>query len=208
MQLNDATLKYLRKQYTQKHRHYHTIRHVNDLMRTIYDHEELFANPTSAYLAAWFHDVIYEIGEGYKYNEERSAKALLHWIEDQHPEFYNSEEGQKAVKLAVLMIGATHGHGFDTIRPTVKLSEEEWNDIALFLDADLRILSRPQTVLLEFEENIRKEFSIYDDLVYNQGRKQVLESFLLRPKLYLSEMGKPWESKARKNLELLIKRLS
>ena len=207
MQLSDATLKYLRKQYAQKHRHYHTIRHVNALVNTIYDHEKLFKCPEAAYLAAWFHDVVYEVGDAYKDNERLSAVQFLRWMEEEHKEFYDSEEGAKIIPLALRMIGATYGHGFTAIRESYNLSEDDVNDIGLFLDADLRILSADEKTLLNFEENIRKEFSIYDDLVYNEGRKQVLESFLRRPKLYFSKMGESWEQQARDNLKFLIERL-
>ena len=207
MQLSEKTWKYLRKQYAQKHRHYHTIRHVNALIATIYDNERLFQCPDAAYLAAWFHDAVYEVGEAYKDNERLSCAQFLHWIEKEHSEFYESDQGTDKILLTLKMIGATKGHGFGTIRDIDKLSEDDTNDIGLFLDADLRILSANEKDLMKFEENIRKEFSIYPDLVYNQGRKQVLEGFLQRPKIYFSEMGKPWEQQARNNLQLLINRL-
>ena len=208
MQLSEKTLKYLRKQYAQKHRHYHTIRHVNDIINTIYVNERFFNCPTAAYLAAWFHDVVYEVGDAYKDNERLSCVQFLHWMENEHKEFYDSDEGARVMLLALRMIGATLGHGFSAIRESEKLSDEDINDIGLFLDADLRILAADEKQLLEYESNIRKEFSIYPDLVYNQGRKQVLESFLERPQLYFSKIGAQWEQKARANLKSLIERLS
>ncbi len=207
MQLNDKVLAFLRKQYSQPHRHYHTIRHVLSLLNTILCHESQFKNPEAAYLAAWFHDAVYEIGDEYKNNELRSCQAFLSQMEEHHKEFYDSEEGQATCTLALQMIGATMGHGFSNIKNLDMIAEADLNDIGMFLDADLRILSASREDLLEFEANIRKEFSIYDDLVYNPTRKQVLESFLKRPKIYFSEMGEHWERDARSNLKFLIERL-
>lgn len=55
-----------------------------------------------------------------------------------------------------------------------------------------------------FENDIRKEFSCYDDSTYRVGRIKVLQSFLNRPNIFMSQIGAGWEQKARNNLQLLI----
>ena len=48
-------------------------------------------------------------------------------------------------------------------------------DNALFLDADISILGSKLEVYKIYMQNIRKEYAIYSDKVYREGRKAVLK---------------------------------
>jgi predicted metal-dependent HD superfamily phosphohydrolase len=55
----------------------------------------------------------------------------------------------------------------------------------------------------------REEFARVDRSTYVAGRSAVLRSFLERPSIYLTHRGRLlWESKARRNLERSVNRLS
>ncbi len=57
---------------------------------------------------------------------------------------------------------------------------------ALFLDADLSILSSSKKRYKEYTQNVRKEYAFYDDTTYFLGRKKVLEIFLDKERIYES----------------------
>ena len=204
--ISTKTQKLLLKEYHKKHRHYHTYSHICHVLDTLHDHKDRLGNFQAAEFAANFHDIVYEVGDDYKYNEQRSCLKFLQMIEEDNPGLkYNPDDPDfKTLNLALVMIGCTHGHTLDRIRDPGRLSDSDLEDVKMFLDADIKILSESQDKVMRFEQEIRKEFSIYGDEAYRVGRTQVLRSFLERPRIYMSEIGRPWEDKARSNLQFLI----
>lgn len=207
--ISSKTQKFLLKEYRKKHRHYHDYAHVCHVLDTIIDHKDKFSDLQAAELAANFHDIVYEVGDDYDRNERRSCLKFLEMIEEDNPgiKYDRNDPDFRTVELAMVMIGCTHGHTLDRLRHRELLTDVQVEDIKMFLDADIKILSENEDRVLRFEDEIRKEFSIYNDEVYNQGRIQVLQGFLNRRQIYLSEIGQPWEQKARNNLQFLIDRL-
>ena len=61
--------------YAEKHRHYHDVRHLAAVLRSI---DELAADHDLflVRLAAWFHDAVYAIPPGQLTNEEASARLV------------------------------------------------------------------------------------------------------------------------------------
>jgi predicted metal-dependent HD superfamily phosphohydrolase len=75
-------------------------------------------------------------------------------------------------------------------------------DNALFLDADISIFGSKLEVYKIYMQNIRKEYAIYSDKVYREGRKEVLKRFLKKERLYLSNyFYNLYEEKARSNIK-------
>ncbi|MDQ2686612.1 MAG: hypothetical protein M3Y28_01965, partial [Armatimonadota bacterium] len=70
----------------------------------------------------------------------------------------------------------------------------------LLLDADLAILGAPETDYNAYAQAIRREYAWVPDVHYRQGRRRVLETFLQRPRLYLTPSFEPLEEQARANL--------
>lgn len=211
LKISDKTRKFLLKELHKKHRHYHTYSHVCHVLETLEGMKDKFGNFRAAELAAEFHDVIYEVDEAYDNNEINSCRVFLEKIEEDNPHLLDvdvEDPQYRTVYLALIMIGCTHGHTLDRIKDRKKFSEVEIEDIKMFLDADLRIFAERSDRFNDFEDGIRKEFSHYDDdEIYNHGRVKVLQSFLNRPKIYFSEVGKDWEETARSNLQRLIDEL-
>ncbi len=50
-------------------------------------------------------------------------------------------------------------------------------DTNYFIDADLSVLGQDWNLYSSYYKNVRKEYSIYTDLLYNPGRKKVLKHF-------------------------------
>ena len=89
------------------------------------------------------------------------------------------------------MVLATAGHAPDEADP----------DTRLFLDLDLSILGQSPAVYAEYSRAIRAEYAWVDDARYATGRRQVLQNFLMRPRLYFTpRWHDAWEAAAATNL--------
>lgn len=75
------------------------------------------------------------------------------------------------------------------------------NDTNYFIDADLAILGRGQYEYQKYTEQIREEYSIYPDFMYNNGRKKALQHFLQMDAIYKTDyFFEKYEKQARLNI--------
>lgn len=78
----------------------------------------------------------------------------------------------------------------------------------LFTDADLSILGSDPGTYNRYLKNIRKEYAMYPDILYDPGRKKVLLHFLNMDQIFKTkEFSGQLEAQARKNLEAELKML-
>ncbi|QEC80271.1 adenylyltransferase/cytidyltransferase family protein [Mucilaginibacter ginsenosidivorax] len=136
--------------YREPHRFYHTLDHLDDLCSQL----ELkgFADNHALLLATVFHDIIYDPRS--VTNEEDSAKYFNEvFIGDQH---------LKDEVTQIILDTKTH-------QPKTELSK-------VFCDADLNILTQPFDKLLQYEQQIFKEFQFVDYSIYREKRVEVLRS--------------------------------
>ena len=76
------------------------------------------------------------------------------------------------------------------------------SDNAYLLDFDLSILGKDWETYKNYTQQVRQEYKIYPDFLYNPGRKKVLLHFLERETLYFTESYKTqFENKARENIK-------
>ena len=80
------------------------------------------------------------------------------------------------VELCKNQILATKSHIKSTDRDTNYLT-----------DADLSVLGQNWQTYSLYYKNVRKEYSIYPDFVYNPGRKKVLNHFLSMDKIFKTD---------------------
>ena len=81
------------------------------------------------------------------------------------------------------------------------LSNENF-DTNYFLDADLSVLGQGWNSYSDYFKNVRKEYSIYPDILYNSGRKKVLKHFLAMEKIFKTDyFFRKFELNARQNLQ-------
>lgn len=178
-----STWKELERFYTQKHRYYHTLQHIAHVYSLL---ERQQHNITDWQVIRWsifYHDIIYDANK--KDNEERSAIKM---------------------KQVALSFGVNSGiteRAYQQIIAT-KLHEISLdNDTNLLLDADLSILGYSWEEYEAYAKNIRKEYSIYPDFMYNMGRRKVLKHFLQMENIFkTSTFQADFEQNARKNLEM------
>ena len=184
----DQIFQFLVEKYSENHRAYHNLGHINYLLREANKIE--FEDFDSVYFAIWFHDVIYEPKKSD--NEIESAKLAVKLLRE-------LGLNQQTISKIEQLILATQKHSVEDIDADGKI----------FLDLDLSILGATPDIYQQYSQAIREEYSHVLEILYRQGRKQVLESFLKREVIYFSEnLRERFENQARVNLANEIKELS
>ncbi|MBL0741890.1 HD domain-containing protein [Chryseolinea lacunae] len=167
--------------HAEKGRHYHTLQHLNNVVAELERVKPLVEDWSSLIFATAYHDVVYDALR--KDNEGKSA--LL------------AKERLTALSCQPQRIDRVVGH----ILATKAHVENEWADTNFFTDADLSVLGAPWEEYEKYYRNIRKEYSIYPDLLYNPGRRKVLQHFLDLKAIFKTEAFRErYEDQARKNL--------
>lgn len=177
----------LAEQYLHPDRHYHTMDHIQSVLKVVGLLADSATNLPAILLAAWLHDVIYDPRRGD--NEERSAAYAAGMLQ-QGP-------GGHLIETVSKLILATRDH-----RPSDL-------DCQILLDADLAILGAPAPDYLRYAQAIRQEYSWVAEAKYRSGRTAILQAFLQRPCIFgTSRMQAEREGAARRNLEWEIARLA
>ena len=179
----DRAFQLLVTAYTRSDRHYHNLTHIHHLLGATERFLDTIENPTAVLLAAWFHDFVYDSQASD--NELQSANIAGKLL---------TELGldEQLVDRVQQLIIATIGHQTDI------------NDLdrCIFLDADLAILGTDSVMYQAYAHSIRLEYSWVSEPDYIEGRVRVLESFLLRDRLYYTDvLFGELESIARENMQ-------
>lgn len=169
--------------YSTVGRFYHTLQHIHHVLETMEDLKLVAIDFSVIQLAAWFHDVIYDPKS--QDNEEKSA------------EYAEVVLTELAIPLATIA-------RVKTIILSTKTHQSPPDDIdcQILLDADLAILGAAASKYKAYSRAIRQEYSWVPDREYRWGRKQVLDRFLQRNRIYYtSELFLALEERARDNLQ-------
>lgn len=176
--------------YSSAGRIYHTLDHIQQVLKTIEQMRSLTLNLPTIQLAAWFHDVIYDSIA--KDNEEKSAE----YAEVVLNSLQISKTTIAQVKNLILY---TKNHQ----APAADI------DSQILLDADLAIFGSTESEYRDYAQAIRQEYSWVSDAEYRFRRKQVLQNFLHRKRIYLTEyLFVKLEKRARQNLQAEIADIS
>lgn len=170
--------------YGEAGRHYHSWRHIADLLE---GHDAVRALPDFAGLdhdaidlAILFHDAVYDTAR--TDNEVRSAALLLTHAGPA------AESGP--IRAAEAMIQATAAHAPSDDAAT-----------RLMLDLDLAVLGAPRPVYEAYAAAIRREYAAVPEAAWRFGRAGVLDRFLARLDLYQTRPFRDrFETAARTNL--------
>jgi predicted metal-dependent HD superfamily phosphohydrolase len=174
--------------YSEKHRHYHTIKHIDHCLRELDTATSLARDAAEVEFALWFHDAIYDPHSSK--NEERSADWACELLARHHA----SADRVKRVR--------------DHILATRHEALADDADSRLLVDIDLSILGADEAEYAEFEVNVCKEYRWVPALLFRRKRAEILESFLVRPQIYATELFQDrYESQARRNLSRAIEQL-
>lgn len=165
--------------YSSQDRYYHNLFHLQNMLVELTPLKEQIGNWDTIIFSTFYHDSIYDV----KMNDNEERSALL--AESRLKELNFSD-----INNCVAQILATKGH-----------QKTEDNGINFFVDADLSILGQEWDRYFEYCKQVRKEYEIYPDSIYNEGRKKVLNSFLQMNKIYKTPyFSEKYESKARFNV--------
>lgn len=178
----------IEKSYSQKSRKYHNLNHLENMILELENVKEETSDYDVMLFSVFYHDIIYKATS--KDNEEKSAELAKKRLEKIN---ISSERITKIYN----QILATKSH---------KRSDD--SDTNLLLDADLAILGKDWKVYENYIQQIRQEYSIYPDFLYNPGRKKVLIHFLEFDEIFKSNyFKKKYDKMARENVQREISML-
>lgn len=168
--------------YSNNNRFYHNFQHLENIYAQLLNCKDNIKQWDVMLFTLFFHDVIYDASKND--NEEQSAKfAELSLIE--------LGLDKQQIQLCSNQILATKNH--------LELIE---SDTLYFLDADLSILGVHWDEYEIYFNSIRKEYSIYDDAIYNAGRINVLNHFINMDKIFKTTFfHHKFEIKAKENIK-------
>lgn len=168
--------------YSEPKRHYHTIDHLEDMVTNLKEVKGKIDDWDTTLFAVFYHDIIYRASS--KTNEADSAKLAKKRLTEIG---FNKDKIDKCLA----MILATKQH----------LPSED-NDTNYLIDADLAILGKNPEDYQKYSNQIREEYTIYADFMYNSGRKKALLHFLEMDAIYKTEhFLKKQEEQARINIK-------
>ncbi|TRX59618.1 hypothetical protein FNH22_09885 [Fulvivirga sp. M361] len=175
--------------YSSKKRHYHTLQHLESLLIQCIKIKREIRNWDAILFTLYYHDVVYNPLKSN--NEEKSAElAEIRMKKISVPD--------DTIKLCKRQILATKSH-----------SKSPDSDTNYFTDTDLSVLGQNWKKYSEYYKNVRKEYRIYPDLIYNPGRKKVLTHFLEMDRIFKTDIFyKTFEAQAKQNIQQEMELLS
>ncbi|GEA06421.1 hypothetical protein KUL42_11820 [Alteromonas sp. KUL42] len=150
--------------YSEAHRHYHDLSHLQMVLKQFASVEQLAENKSHVELALWFHDAVYKLFS--TTNEKDSAK----WASD----FLQASGATKDVVESVAGL----------IRATSHTSAATSNDEKLIVDIDLSVLGQPQKVYEKYSIDVRREYRLVPQFIYNKKRSKILCSFMSKSRIF------------------------
>lgn len=166
--------------YHETNRQYHTHAHLEHVLSELLPHKSSFINWHTLVFAIAYHDAIYN---PLKNNNEEKSAAFA----DKQLSKINVPEQERTRCMQFIL--ATKKH---------ESADAETN---LFTDADLSILGAEPGVYQRYAQQIRKEYGMYPDFLYNPGRRKVLQHFLSMDSIYKTGPFQfKYEARAKANL--------
>ena len=168
--------------YSNKKRRYHTLGHLENLFVQLEEVKDEINHWETILFTLYYHDIIYNALKSD--NEEKSAEL--------------AEKRMKQLSVPIEMINACKAQ----ILATKKHLDHSASDTNYFTDADLSVLGQEWEIYEQYYKNVRKEYAVYPNVIYNPGRKKVLNHFLNMEKIYKTAyFNSKFESQAKLNLK-------
>lgn len=170
----------LQKVYSHKSRYYHNLIHLEEMIFWFEKYKNEIRFPDEVLYAIFYHDYVYKSTR--KDNELKSAEFAVKIL-----------PGTTIINKELV---------FDLIMATKTHEPKSTEDEKWLIDFDLKILSKDWEDYQTYYQQIRKEYKIYPDFLYNPGRKKALEHFLEHEFIYQTdEFRKSFDQQARQNIE-------
>ena len=184
----DAVLVDLCARYSELHRAYHTLRHLEECFAAFDGVRSQCDHPGEVELAIWFHDAVYDTRASD--NEATSARLAS----------------------SVLASGGVPPAARERVHDLVLVTRHDeppaTGDGRLLADVDLSILGSSPARFDEYETQVRFEYSWVAEDAFRETRRRMLAKLLDRPTVYYtSHFQDLLERRARENLERSLARL-
>lgn len=165
--------------YSAPTRQYHNLTHLEEMIALFDLYANRLKNPNAVLYSIFYHDIIYKATR--KDNELKSAELAVAIL---------PKEAQLDKQLV-----------FDAICATQQHQHHANEDINYLIDFDLKILSKNWTDYQVYCKQIRKEYKIYPNILYQPGRKKALEHFLAQEFVYNTTLFRElYDAIAKENL--------
>lgn len=173
----------IEKNYSFKSRYYHNLGHLKNMLVEFEFVKNQVKELDTLLFSLFYHDIVYKATRSD--NELKSAIFFEKRISKTSFPFI--AECKKQIEL-------TKEH---------KVSSDFDTDI--FMDLDLSILGKSKSEYENYYKNVRKEYKIYPNFMYNKGRVKALKSILESDKIFKTDFFiHKYEEKARENINLEI----
>ena len=174
--------------YTDEHRYYHSLSHLENVFLRLKEVRELISDWDVILFSLFYHDIIYDVEKAD--NEEQSACL--------------AEERLLQLQVPVAKIQQCR----EQILATKKHDFHSDPDTNYFTDADLSILGQDWESYQAYARNVRKEYAVFPDTVYNAGRTKVLEHFSQMDRIFKTDyFHDRLEKQAKENMQREIEEI-
>lgn len=176
----------LRYAYTERHRYYHNLTHIEACLKELEKVRSLCQSPDAVELAIIYHDVVYVPGSAV--NEQASADRASYDMDR-----LNLSPVLKSSVCSMIKQTCHRGIGTD-------------GDSRILLDIDMSILSKDKSEYIDYENGILRE---YEPIVTEEnlvaGRLSFLMNLIELKAIYQTQYGLDnYEAKARANITKTI----
>lgn len=179
--------------HTDSRRGYHGWSHPLALLALLPEVAASLCDPVAVECAILLHDAVYD---PVRSDNERQSASLARRL-------LSARVTEVTLERTIGLIEATEKH----LVPE-GLTPEEAQDAGIFLDMDLSILGAEAEAFDAYEAGVRHEYSHVPEEAFRKGRAAILERFLARDRLYLTDWGRDrFEGRARANLRRSLDRL-
>lgn len=180
----DAAWETLVQGYTEPHRRYHDIGHLDHCLHALDLAATVARDPDTLELAIWFHDVVYEPGAGD--NESRSADVFARVLGP-------SMAPASVTKTRQLILTTTHR------------ALPDGGDERFIADIDLSSLAKPWAQFLEDSDNLRAEEPDKSEEEYCRAKARFFGGLLGRARLFNTvPFQLRYETKGRENIRRFL----
>lgn len=178
----------IEKSHTSNGRYYHNLTHLQYMIDKALLFRENLSDLDTILFSIFYHDIVYNVEQ--HDNEQKSSEIAVNRME-------RLAVPTNKIVNCQRQIVATKEH---------KNSVD--NDTNYLLDFDLAILGDTPENYMEYTHKIRKEYSIYPDFLYTQGRKKVLQHFLDMDNIFKTDIFRNnYEAQARENIRAELNKL-
>jgi predicted metal-dependent HD superfamily phosphohydrolase len=174
--------------YSEPHRKYHTVRHLEECFTKLAAVRALAPHPAEVEIALWFHDAIYE--RRADDNEARSARLAASTARAA------GVASDSAERIRTLIMATRYG------------AVPRDDGAKVVVDADLAILGEAPGRFDEHEEQIRWEYSWVPGFLFKKRRMKALRQLLARRTIFSTQpFRERHENQARANIQRSLARL-